>query len=207
MKYILGILVLALVGWAAYVQFGTTERSENMDAMESVDSAAADANYNNSRSNRSGVAAPEDDLDSDDDGLDDASAPAAAVNPDTEGSAAAEAAADAAARPEAIRDEDAGLEPVPDTPTVREFTLDSFNYGYSMETLTVAEGDTVTINLTSSDGFHDWVVDEFDAATDTISPGEETSVTFVADQAGTYEFYCSVGSHRARGMVGTLIVE
>jgi plastocyanin len=89
---------------------------------------------------------------------------------------------------------------------VREFTLDSFNFGYSMDNIEVNEGDTVTINLTSSDGFHDWVVDEFNAATEKINPGEETSVTFVADQAGTYEFYCSVGSHRARGMVGTLIV-
>ncbi|HMA78741.1 MAG TPA: cupredoxin domain-containing protein [Candidatus Paceibacterota bacterium] len=90
--------------------------------------------------------------------------------------------------------------------TVKEFTLDSFNFGYSMDVIEVNEGDTVTINLTSSDGFHDWVVDEFDAATEKINVGEETSVTFVADAAGTYEFYCSVGSHRARGMVGTLIV-
>jgi plastocyanin len=89
---------------------------------------------------------------------------------------------------------------------VREFTLDSFNFGYSMDTIEVNEGDTVTINLTSSDGFHDWVVDEFDAATEKINVGEETSVTFVADEAGTFEFYCSVGSHRARGMVGTLVV-
>lgn len=88
-----------------------------------------------------------------------------------------------------------------------EFTLDSFNFGYSQSEIRVNEGDTVTINLTSSDGFHDWVVDEFDAATEKIQEGETTSVTFVADTAGTYEFYCSVGSHRAQGMVGTLIVE
>lgn len=85
--------------------------------------------------------------------------------------------------------------------------LDGFNYGYSEETITVSEGDTVTVNLTSSDGFHDWVVDEFDAATERIQEGETTSVTFVADAAGEYEFYCSVGNHRAQGMVGTLIVE
>lgn len=90
--------------------------------------------------------------------------------------------------------------------TVKEFTLDSFNFGYSMDTIEVNQGDTVTINLTSSDGFHDWVVDEFGAATEKINAGENTSVTFVADQVGTFEFYCSVGSHRARGMVGTLVV-
>lgn len=90
---------------------------------------------------------------------------------------------------------------------VKEFTVDGFNFGYSMSEIRVKQGDTVTINLTSSDGFHDWVVDEFDAATDKIREGETTSVTFVADQAGSFEYYCSVGSHRANGMVGTLIVE
>lgn len=92
-------------------------------------------------------------------------------------------------------------------PTVREFTIDSFNYGYSMDEIRVNEGDTVTINLTNSGGFHDWVVNEFGAATDQIQAGDTTSVTFVADAAGTYEYYCSVGSHRAQGMVGQLIVE
>tara|TARA_B100000508_G_scaffold49652_1_gene38601 strand:+ start:3955 stop:4443 length:489 start_codon:yes stop_codon:yes gene_type:complete len=90
---------------------------------------------------------------------------------------------------------------------VKEFTIDSFNFGYSLEEITVNEGDTVTINLTNSDGFHDWVVDEFGAATEKIQAGGVTSVTFVAGEAGTYEYYCSVGSHRANGMVGKLIVK
>ena len=89
----------------------------------------------------------------------------------------------------------------------KTFTLDSFNFGYSMEEIRVKKGDTVTINLTNSDGFHDWVVDEFDAATAKIQAGNTTSVTFVADTVGTFEYYCSVGSHRAQGMVGNLIVE
>lgn len=94
-----------------------------------------------------------------------------------------------------------------DSTQEREFTLDSFMYGYSEDTIVVNEGDTVTINLTSSEGLHDWVVDEFAAATEIISVGDETSVTFVADQTGEFEFYCSVGNHRAQGMVGTLTVE
>jgi plastocyanin len=92
-------------------------------------------------------------------------------------------------------------------PAVREFTIDSFGFGYSQEEIRVNEGDTVTINLTNSGGYHDWVVDEFDAATEKINGGGETSVTFVADETGTFEYYCSVGNHREQGMVGTLIVE
>lgn len=87
------------------------------------------------------------------------------------------------------------------------FNIDSFSFGYSETEIRVKKGDTVTINLTNSDGFHDWVVDEFSVATDKIKKGEKTSVTFVASEAGTFEYYCSVGSHRAQGMVGKLIVE
>ena len=87
------------------------------------------------------------------------------------------------------------------------FDIDSFSFGYSMEEIRVPLGATVTINLTNSAGFHDWVVDEFDAATEKIQAGGNTSVTFVADKQGAFEYYCSVGNHRAQGMVGTLIVE
>jgi len=93
------------------------------------------------------------------------------------------------------------------TPGEVSFTVLGGNYYYDLDEITVNEGDTVTINFRSAEGFHDWVLDEFDAATDQVSTGGETSVTFVADQKGTFEFYCSVGSHRANGMVGTLTVE
>ena len=114
--------------------------------------------------------------------------------------------------PEATEEEETAIleedsEPEAAEPTEHEFTLDSFNYGYSEDELVVQEGDTVTINLTSSEGIHDWVLDEFDVASEQISADGETSVTFVADAAGEYEYYCSVGNHRAQGMVGTLIVE
>ena len=34
-----------------------------------------------------------------------------------------------------------------------------------------------------------------------------TFVEFTVDKTGTFEYYCSVGQHRANGMVGNLIVE
>lgn len=81
------------------------------------------------------------------------------------------------------------------------------NFEFDTKEIKVQEGDTVVINFTSTDGFHDWTVDEFDAKTARVATGNTSSVTFVADAKGTYEYYCSVGSHRANGMVGTLIVE
>ncbi|USN54617.1 MAG: cupredoxin domain-containing protein [Candidatus Peribacteria bacterium] len=87
------------------------------------------------------------------------------------------------------------------------FEVSGRNFAYSTDTIEVPLGSTVTINFTSTDGFHDWVVDEFGAATEKVNPGTPTSVTFVADKAGEYEYYCSVGQHRANGMVGKLIVK
>jgi len=71
----------------------------------------------------------------------------------------------------------------------------------------VKQGDKVRIEFTSTSGFHDWVVDEFNARTEKVRPGNATFVEFTADKKGTFEYYCSVGSHRANGMKGNLIVE
>ena len=64
----------------------------------------------------------------------------------------------------------------------------------------VNEGDKVRIEFTSEEGFHDWKVDEFNAATQRVNPGTATSIEFIADKKGTFEYYCSVGQHRAKGM-------
>lgn len=74
--------------------------------------------------------------------------------------------------------------------------------------LVVNQGDLVRIEFTSTQGFHDWVVDEFNAATQKVSDTDGlTYVEFVASNRGTFEYYCSVGSHRANGMKGNLIVQ
>jgi len=65
----------------------------------------------------------------------------------------------------------------------------------------------VKINIKNTDGTHDFVLDEFNVATKTIANGAEESVEFVADKVGSFEYYCSIGTHRAMGMWGTLKVE
>lgn len=87
------------------------------------------------------------------------------------------------------------------------FAVTGENFSFSQNEIRVKEGDKVKILFTSESGFHDWVVDEFNAATDQVNSGGTTEVTFVANKKGSFEYYCSVGSHRALGMVGTLIVE
>lgn len=92
-------------------------------------------------------------------------------------------------------------------PNAQVFVVKGVNYGYDVKEIRVKKGDTVTIQFESTDGFHDLKIDEFNAATQKVQPGTPTSVTFVADEAGTFEYYCSVGEHRAHGMIGNLIVE
>lgn len=92
-----------------------------------------------------------------------------------------------------------------------EMTGENFAFfmdGIRNPELRVEEGQTVRIVFESTDGFHDWVLDEFDAATEQVNPEDgTTTVEFVADQVGTFEYYCSVGSHRANGMFGSFVVE
>ncbi|PIP66761.1 hypothetical protein COW94_00070 [Candidatus Peregrinibacteria bacterium CG22_combo_CG10-13_8_21_14_all_44_10] len=94
-----------------------------------------------------------------------------------------------------------------DNTEVVTFEISGENFAFSQTEMRVNEGDTVRIVFTSEDGFHDWVLDEFNAATEQVQTGGVTEVTFVADKAGTYEYYCSVGQHRDNGMFGSLIVE
>src|SRR3989344_2870374 len=89
------------------------------------------------------------------------------------------------------------------------FTMTGENFKFLMDgkdnpDLKVKVGDTVKIIFTSTDGFHDWVVTELNAATQKVKAGETATVEFVADKAGTFEYFCSVGSHRAKGMKGKL---
>lgn len=82
------------------------------------------------------------------------------------------------------------------------------DFEYDIKQIKVKKGDTVTINFKSNQGFHDWAIDEFRAFTKRVNEGEGiTSVTFIADKVGTFQYYCSVMNHRQMGMLGYLIVE
>lgn len=91
---------------------------------------------------------------------------------------------------------------------VKEFSITAKNFEFSEKEIRVKQGDKIKINLTSTEGTHDWVVDEFTGAkTSIINNGGSSSVEFVADKIGTFEYYCSIGTHRQMGMVGRLVVE
>lgn len=94
-----------------------------------------------------------------------------------------------------------------DSSSVREITVTGSNYKFDPATITVKKGDKVKIVFKSKGGFHDFVLDEFGVRTKVADSGEMDTAEFVADKIGTYEYYCSVGSHRQMGMVGKFIVQ
>jgi plastocyanin len=89
---------------------------------------------------------------------------------------------------------------------LKEFTIDAFNFGYSIPEIKIRKGQKVTITLTNSGGTHNFVIDELGVDSGRIIAGESVTFDFVANEAGEFEYYCSVGNHRAQGMVGKLIV-
>ncbi len=90
---------------------------------------------------------------------------------------------------------------------VVDVTVVGTNMVFDLKEIRVKKGDKVRVTFKNEEGFHDWVLDEFNAKTKQISAGQEEVVEFTADKTGTFEYYCSVGKHRENGMVGTLIVE
>ncbi len=90
---------------------------------------------------------------------------------------------------------------------VKEFVVNGNDFKFDVTEIRVKAGDKVRVVFKNTGGFHDFVLDEFAVKTAQLKDGAEETVEFVADVAGTFEYYCSVGKHREMGMVGKLIVE
>ncbi len=89
----------------------------------------------------------------------------------------------------------------------KEFSVTGSNFQFVPSELRVKKGDKVKITLVNSGGRHHLVVDGYNVSTQVIQGGASDSVSFVADKAGTFEYFCSVANHRQMGMRGNLIVE
>ena len=91
--------------------------------------------------------------------------------------------------------------------SVKTFTVSGKSFAFDPKEIKVNKGDTVKIVFTNTGGLHDWVIDEFNARTPRIQTGQSSTIEFIVDKTGTFQYYCSVGNHRAQGMWGNLIVQ
>lgn len=71
----------------------------------------------------------------------------------------------------------------------------------------VKKGQTVRVVFNSVDMMHDFNIAELNVKSEIVKSGETSTIEFVADQVGSFEYFCSVGQHRQNGQVGTLVVE
>ena len=92
------------------------------------------------------------------------------------------------------------------TGATKEITVTNAGLTFNPKTLSVKKGDRVKITFTNTGGTHNFRIDNYNVGTNVLNAGQSESFEFVADKAGTFEYFCSVGNHRAMGMKGTLTV-
>lgn len=84
-------------------------------------------------------------------------------------------------------------------------TIDMVNFKFEPGQLRVATGQPVAFRFTNdTDDSHSFAVDALDI--DVAVPSGRSRVVVVEAEPGSYAFHCSVGSHRADGMKGELVV-
>ena len=87
----------------------------------------------------------------------------------------------------------------------RTISVSATSFEFDPPIIEVEAGEAIEIELTAKDLEHDFVVDELDAHV-AAAAGETATGGFVAGEAGTYTYYCSVAGHRDAGMEGKLVV-
>lgn len=91
---------------------------------------------------------------------------------------------------------------------VKEITVVGKEYSFEPSVITVSPGQKVRIIYKNGGAsLHNLVIAQIGVTSKTIGPGEEDMIEFVAPEKGTYEIYCSIGTHRHLGMTGSLEVK
>ncbi len=93
------------------------------------------------------------------------------------------------------------------TGDIKEFEIIATNWEFNPSVIEVNKGDKVELHLQSKEGTHGLVILEFEVS-ETLNPGEDVHVEFIADKLGTFNFFCSVPCGKGHGaMRGLLVVK
>jgi nitrite reductase (NO-forming) len=94
------------------------------------------------------------------------------------------------------------------TGAVKSFAVTGSEFAFAPDTFSVNKGDKVRVVFTNNGKFpHNFTITELNVQGNTVSPGGSDTVTFTADKAGTFTYFCSVPTHKDKGMAGTFIVK
>ncbi len=76
-------------------------------------------------------------------------------------------------------------------PQHKTFRIEARQFAYSPSEFKVNPGDTVTIQLISTDVVHGLYIDGYGVSVQ-ADPGQTATITFVADKPGSFRFRCNV---------------
>lgn len=90
---------------------------------------------------------------------------------------------------------------------VRTVNVKAGAFYFDPNEIRAKKGEKIKMVITAVDMMHNFNIDELGVKSATVKSGETTTIEFVVDQVGEFEYYCAVGQHRQNGQVGKLIVE
>jgi heme/copper-type cytochrome/quinol oxidase subunit 2 len=91
-------------------------------------------------------------------------------------------------------------------PAERLIHVEASQFAYTPGVIHVEQGDTVTLELVSTDVVHGLYVDGYGLSV-TADPGQSRRLTFKADRAGSFRFRCSITCGAMHPfMIGRLVV-
>jgi uncharacterized cupredoxin-like copper-binding protein len=97
----------------------------------------------------------------------------------------------------------AGCSSEPETKVV---TLLAEDIEWSTNLIEAEVGQPIELTITNTGALdHDFEIAELDLNI-LLAPGQRETITFVVDEAGTYEYICNIPGHQDAGMVGELVI-
>jgi uncharacterized cupredoxin-like copper-binding protein len=91
---------------------------------------------------------------------------------------------------------------------VKQVIVKGNEFAFAPSTITVQKDQAVEIVFKNTGKFpHNLAIADLNVKTDTIRPGEQTSVKFTPNNIGKFTFICTVPGHADKGMTGTLVVQ
>lgn len=100
-----------------------------------------------------------------------------------------------------------GVPPETTNADVKVIDVEAGSFYYKPNIIEVTKGQKIKIVLSAVSMMHDFNVDELGVKMPIVKNGNKGTVEFTADKVGTFEYYCSVGQHRANGQVGKITVK
>lgn len=91
---------------------------------------------------------------------------------------------------------------------MQNITVEGTEFAFTPSSITVKKGEEVQVTFKNMGKYpHNFTVSQLGVASQTIQPGQQTTVTFTPTQTGTFTYLCTVPGHADRGMTGTLTVQ